>query len=866
MDLRSRWDRFAGLFFLLLVVLAMVGCQAVSGGGSTPSASTQNGAISAGSTNLDFGTAVVGGTKQLTDVLSNHSSATVNIASAVSSDPAFQVTGPAMPFVLSPGQSTPLMIAFTPQAAGQPSAKISVMSTAAPQGHVDLAVSGKAVAAGDLVVSPASLTFGSVRVGQSQAQAATLTNPGGSSVVVSQDSVTSSAFTVSGLTLPLTLGAGQSAAFNVTFAPTSTGSAKANIKVNGSSSLTMSSVSGSSGPQSSKPASVTFSVAGDGTTAGQLGANPASINLGNVTVGSTQSQPVTLSNSGGTSATITQAGVVGAGLTVSGLTLPLTLGPGQSSVFQVAFAPSSTGTVSGGITLASTAANSSLSIAVTGTAVTSGSLAANPTIISFGNVTVGTSQNQPGTITNSSGTSITITAATTSGTGFSLSGLGLPMSLAPGQSAAFTVTFAPQASGNVSGSVAFASNVASLNLPLSGSGLAAGTLGANPPSVSFGNVQLGNNQAQTVTLTNGGASSVTITQLAPSGTAFSMSGISLPLTLAAGQSASFTTTFTPGSAGTATGNVLVASSATNPSLNIPLSGTGVTAGALAANPTSIAFNSVPVGSSQSHTEILSNTGGSGLQITNATVTGAGFALSGITVPTTLNAGQSLTFNVTFTPQNSAAVTGTLALTASGSVSSLGVSLSGTATAPGQLSVTPATANFGNVTVGTSTNQAASVTAGGAGVTLSNVTSSNAEFTLTGLSLPLTLSAGQTAPFTLTFKPQASGATSGTLTFTSNATNGSLTESLTGTGMPAPQHSVSLSWSESTPTVVGYNVYRGTQSGGPYEAISTGNGTGTTYTDSTVQSGQTYYYVVTAVDSAGIESVFSNQAQAVVPSP
>jgi fibronectin type 3 domain-containing protein len=66
--------------------------------------------------------------------------------------------------------------------------------------------------------------------------------------------------------------------------------------------------------------------------------------------------------------------------------------------------------------------------------------------------------------------------------------------------------------------------------------------------------------------------------------------------------------------------------------------------------------------------------------------------------------------------------------------------------------------------------------------------------------------------------------------------------------------------------VGYNVYRGTQSGGPYAVLNSSPNPSTSFTDSTVQAGSTYYYVVTAVDSTGTESAYSNQAQAVVPTP
>ena len=85
-------------------------------------------------------------------------------------------------------------------------------------------------------------------------------------------------------------------------------------------------------------------------------------------------------------------------------------------------------------------------------------------------------------------------------------------------------------------------------------------------------------------------------------------------------------------------------------------------------------------------------------------------------------------------------------------------------------------------------------------------------------------------------------------------------------VPAPiQHWVTLNWTYSTtPTVIGYNVYRATQPNGPYAMINTGLVASATYDDLNVQSGQTYYYVATAVDSSGVESVYSNQASAVVP--
>jgi hypothetical protein len=80
------------------------------------------------------------------------------------------------------------------------------------------------------------------------------------------------------------------------------------------------------------------------------------------------------------------------------------------------------------------------------------------------------------------------------------------------------------------------------------------------------------------------------------------------------------------------------------------------------------------------------------------------------------------------------------------------------------------------------------------------------------------------------------------------------------------HLVSLGWSASTSPGIGYyKVYRGTVSGGPYSVLSNGV-TVTSYTDLSVQSGNTYYYVTTAVDTSGKESAYSGVAQAVIPMP
>jgi hypothetical protein len=173
--------------------------------------------------------------------------------------------------------------------------------------------------------------------------------------------------------------------------------------------------------------------------------------------------------------------------------------------------------------------------------------------------------------------------------------------------------------------------------------------------------------------------------------------------------------------------------------------------------------------------------------------------------------------------------------------------------------------FGSVAVGSSAAKTGSLTASNSAVTVSTVDESGEGYTLSGISFPFTLAAGNSVSFTVTFTPQSAGISPGSLAFINNG-SGSASATLSGSGTTqSSPHAVSLSWSPSTSSVVGYNVYRGTVSGGPYPTkLTTSPQNDTSFVDSSVQSSTTYFYVATAVDSDSLESSFSNQAKAVIP--
>jgi hypothetical protein len=506
-----------------------------------------------------------------------------------------------------------------------------------------------------------------------------------------------------------------------------------------------------------------------------------------------------------------------------------------------------------------------LSAGGTGVNNSPGTLTANPASVSFGNVTVGKNASISGTLSNSGSGSVTISKATISGAGYTLGGINAGTVLAAGQTANFSVQFAPSTSGTSNGTLTITSDASdsTLSVPVSGVGTTAtGQLGANPTSLSFGNVAVGQNKSLSETITNSGTASVTISQIAISGSGFTLSGATSSVTLAAGQSTTFSVKFTPTSASNASGTITVSSNASNPSLAIPVTGTGTAApGQLSSNPASLSFGSVTVGSSQSLSVTLTNTGGSSVSVSNVQISGSGFSLSGIGSSFTLAAGQSTTFNVRFAPTTSGAASGSVTIASNASNPALTVALSGTGTvAVGTLSVSPATLNLGSVTVGSSNSLSGQLTASGANVTVTAATTNNSSFTVSGLTLPVTIAAGQSVSYTITFSPQTAGTVNATLTVTSNAQPSTTTEALTGTGTSASTHSVNLSWNASTSSnVTGYNIYRAlyTTSCGSYSKINSLLNTTTLYTDSTVVNGSSYCYAATAVDTSNQESGYSN---------
>ncbi|MGA7625139.1 MAG: choice-of-anchor D domain-containing protein, partial [Candidatus Acidiferrales bacterium] len=289
---------------------------------------------------------------------------------------------------------------------------------------------------------------------------------------------------------------------------------------------------------------------------------------------------------------------------------------------------------------------------------------------------------------------------------------------------------------------------------------------------------------------------------------------------------------------------------------------------LTATPSSITFGDVAVGSQSTQTIRLTNSGDAQITVTSLSPSVSNVSVSGVSMPINLAPGASANFTAAFKPTSAGSVSGKITASSNATADrSLAIDLTGTGQpAVITLSASPSSLSFGNETVGSSSSKQVTVkNTGNVNADISSVSVAGTGFTLSGSSGGVSLEPGQSETYTVKFDPRSAASDSGTLTVNSNAST-AVKVGLSGTGVTAPTNlTVTLKWDASSSKVSGYFVYRSTKSDGPYSKLNSSVDGSTSYTDSTIAAGQTYYYVVAAVSPSNVESRYSNQVEVVVPS-
>ncbi len=768
---------------------------------------TQTAKLAVSPTSVDFRNGLISQPVSRQVTLTNSGSAPVQIASVNFSDPSFTLDSPSLPVTVYPGASVPLNLAFQPSAAGAKSATMTIASnaTATPSITVPLKGNGLTVTAPDASASPSTLDFGTVTVGASGLQTATLQSFGPAPLQVNSVNVSGAGFALVTPQPAFTLAPNGTLAIAVQFVPQSTGVATGSLSIS-----------------TSDPAHSNIAISLKGSAVTQLG---------------------------GTSPLITPAGVVNAGsfagggvspgeiVTVFGSNIgPLSLARVQVADGQLATSAGGTqvlfdGTPAPMIYAVSGQVSAIVPYEVSGEAVTQVQVVYNGTASNTVEVPVAltapalftayASGKGPGAILNQDSTinsaanpaaqgSIVILYGTGEGQTSPLGADGLlansstlPAPFAPvtatigGQSA--KVLYAGAAPSLVAGVlqvnavlpanigggaqpvVLTVGGVASqTGVTVAIAGTATSAIGVSPSAVNFGSVQVGQKSAPvTVTIQNTGSGALTVSGVSINGAQFAATGVpALPFTIAAGGQSSFQIAMTPTSAGTQTGTLTIASNdSKNPSLLVSLTGTGTAVAPQIPNPASLNFGTVQVGTSKTLALSFSNTGTGAATITAFTPSGAGYTASlasGESLPFTLNPNAAFTLNVTFTPATAGTLTGSVTIAVK-EIAAVTANLTGVGSAA-SITVSPTSLAFGNVNVG-QTSAAKTVTLTNSGSANGSVTlSTSGPFAVSPASL--SVPANGTATASVTFAPTAALSSTGSLTVSGVATP----VALTGTGV------------------------------------------------------------------------------------
>ena len=723
---------------------------------------------------------------------------------------------------------------------------VKTTAAAAPT-FPEIAVSGPSGA--DLASGTGSVPCGSALVGNPAAQQTiTLRNTGDANLTglaLSIEGANASDFSTSALATT-TLAPGASTTIAITLQPTAAGARAATLKIasNDADENPFSiPLSGEGLVETVTPAPEIAVLKADGT---DLADGGSSVNFGPLNLGAAGvPQTFTIRNQGnavlsGISASIN--GAHAADFTLGG-GVSTTVAAGGGTSLTVTFKPSATGTRSATLHILSNDANeASFDIALAGdgvavpeivveqpenTALVDGSAA-----VSFGPLNLGaTGVSRTFVIRNTGTAALSGLAATVDGShaaDFTVSGFSAT-SIAASASATLTVTFKPGAAGTRSASLHVASNDADENpfdIALTGSGVAVPEIAVennegagltdNNSTVAFSALNLGAaGETRAIVIRNTGTAALSGIAVSIDGADFTASAPGAT-TLAAGASTTFNVTFKPLAAGSRSGVLRIASNdADENPFDVKLAGTGIAVPEIAVEQpegsslsdgnATIAFSSLTLGAAgDAKTFVIRNTGTAALSGIAVSIDGADFTASAPGA-TSLAAGTSTTFSVTFKPSAAGPRTALLRIASNDADENpFDIALSGNGVAvpeivveqPENIGLTDgsATVSFGSVLLGAAGTTKTFVirnsgTAALSGIAVSIDGANAADFTTTGLD-GTSIAAGTSATFTLTFKPSAAGPRSAALRIASNDSDESPFDiALTGNGGTAPEIAV-----------------------------------------------------------------------------
>jgi hypothetical protein len=422
---------------------------------------------------------------------------------------------------------------------------------------------------------------------------------------------------------------------------------------------------------------------------------------------------------------------------------------------------------------------------------------------SYGSVAVGTSEVQTFTIRNVGGADLKVSSTKLTGgesSEFAVTSGGGSFTLKPGATRNLEVAFEPSSTGPKDTTLRVESNDSDekrFEVPLSGTGAGAGEIDVAPQPHDYAEVVVGTTNSQTFTIRNLGGADLEVTGASLVGgdaKEFAIVQAGTPVTLGPDETHDLEVRFAPVSGGNKTTALRLASNDPNhATYDVTLTGTGRTEPDLDVALTPLDFGDVLVGSTQSRSIAIRNTGSALLQVTAVSLPGGEGSEFTVTqgAPFTVAPAASHNIEIRFAPISAGLKTISLRISSDDpDESAVDVSLRGTGTTAPEIDVALTPQNYGVVWVGASASRALAVrnigTADLQVNAISLVGGQANEFAIAPPSAPFRIAPGATHSVDLRFVPASAGTKATTMRLVSDDANeGSVDVALAGTGIMAP---------------------------------------------------------------------------------
>ncbi len=496
---------------------------------------------------IAFDTVHVGKTKTDSVRVVNTGSKTLHIDSVLATNSLFTVTPTGDSLV--PGEQASFFITFAPTNS-TPEAGNIIFYHNAPGSPDTVTVTGTGAVPG-FSLNRRTVVFGYQRVGARIHDSVAVTNTGTAPLSISSVLSSSGVFVVNPTSD--TVAPGVTRFFAIEFAPTDT------VPYTGIIVFTY----------NADATHDTVHVSGTGTLA-QFSVSRTALSFGYVTIGADKSDTIVVTNTGSSTLILSAVTVNNAAFSVD--PGPVALAPGQSQTYQITFTPLNINPQTGALVFTHNAGNAPDTVLASGTGTVS-VFTVNKRSISFGQVPVGTTAQDSVTVTNNGASTLLIYNVSSTNATFTVSPANGSISV--GGHATFRIEFTPLNASSQAGNIIF-THIASSSpdsIRVSGAGSLA-AIAFDRKDISFGQVLIGDSKADSVVVTNTGASALVISSAVSDNARFTVNPSSASIQPTTKRT--FTITYTPQDTLPQSGHILFTHNAPGLRDTVTASGAGRT--------------------------------------------------------------------------------------------------------------------------------------------------------------------------------------------------------------------------------------------------------------------------------------------------